>query len=78
MLQLIAHLFERGVLLDNLVAESALLDAEIGEAVLDGHEVDWRSRRRRLLLRGHDIGDRSGDVAIEEGKDPLDERQGRP
>ena len=52
-----------------------MLGLELGQAILDGLKIDGRRRRGRLRMRGEDIGDGGGDIAVKQGQNPLYERQ---
>lgn len=74
--ELVFDALERCVLVSDLRAELALLCLERADALFEGSEVDGRCwRRGPVRRRSHEIGDSGADVAIEQGKDPLYERQ---
>jgi hypothetical protein len=85
-LQLVFDALEGGALLDDLAAQFAMTGANLGEAALDGLQIDMdlmdllnRGRRRRVMmaeLRSDQGGDGGGEVAVEERKKPLHQRYG--
>jgi hypothetical protein len=74
-LEVVFDALEGGILLHNLIAKSALLDAEIGKAFLEGHDVSWRLRRGFWLLRGEHVGECGIYLSIEERQHALHEGQ---
>ncbi len=51
-----------------------MLDAEIGQAILYGREINGRGRGR-LWMWGKNIGDRGADVSVEQGQNTLHKGQ---
>ncbi len=74
-LQVIFDALEGGIMLQDLVSKSALLNAQIGQAFLQGHDVDCGLRESFWRLRSEHVGDGSIDVSVEEGQHPLHEGQ---
>ena len=76
--QLIFDTLEGNHLFDGLVAHLAALRLELGQAVFDGSEIDWRQglgSRRPVVLRGEEVGVAGVDVSAQQGENPLHERQ---
>ena len=85
--QLIFNALERGALLGDLSPELAMAGADFGEAALDWLQIDmdlldrgWdRGRWRGVVmarLRSYESADGGGEVAVEQGKQPLHQRNG--
>lgn len=74
--QLIFKALERGILLDELLAQFAVLGPELGEGGLEGGKVNGRRRRRWWCLRLDEIGDDGSEISIEERKKAMNERKG--
>jgi hypothetical protein len=79
-LEVIFDAFEGCAVLDDLVTEFAVAGANLGETAFDRFEVDMhvlygRGRRGMMAgLGGHQASDGGGEVAVEQGQEPLYKR----
>jgi hypothetical protein len=69
--QLIFNALERGVLLDDLIAESSMLRLKLVQAALKRREIDLWRRRRCLRARREHIRDCRENISFEQRQQAL-------